>query len=157
MSITVLDSTGATQTVETLPAKGQATKANSLPVALASDDDLVAATGAKADAAWGGSGAGSVIAILKGIFAAPTPAGTNAIGSITNTAFGVAGALPAGTNKVGGITVADGDDATQGAIGNAAYAGSGSGTVVAILKGLYALLAGTLVTRRAQASVSQTR
>jgi len=48
------------------------------------------------------------------------------------------GPLPAGSNVIGGVTVADGSDVTQGAKADAAYAGSGSASVVATLKGLYA-------------------
>jgi hypothetical protein len=44
-SVTVLDSTGATQTVNTLPALGQAAKTASLPVVIASDDDVQAKLG----------------------------------------------------------------------------------------------------------------
>lgn len=54
--------------------------------------------GAKADAAYTGSGSASMVAILKGIYASSTgsiPAGSAAIGSITNTSFGVSGTLPA--------------------------------------------------------------
>jgi hypothetical protein len=45
MAVTILDSTGATQTVQTLPAAGQGAKAASLPVVLASDDDVQAKLG----------------------------------------------------------------------------------------------------------------
>ena len=44
-SVTVKDSTGATQTVNTLPALGQTTGANSLPVVVASDQGAVPTTG----------------------------------------------------------------------------------------------------------------
>jgi hypothetical protein len=44
-TITVLDSTGATQTVNTTPALGQVAKTASLPVVLASDDDVQAKLG----------------------------------------------------------------------------------------------------------------
>lgn len=43
----------------------------------------------------------------------------------------------------GAVTVADGADVTQGAVADAAYA-SGSGTVVAILKGIYASVTGAI-------------
>ena len=53
-------------------------------------DGADVALGAKADAAYAGTGSASAIATLKGIYSAlvaPLPAGTNAIGSITNTGF----------------------------------------------------------------------
>ena len=49
----------------------------------------------------------------------------------------------------GAVTVANGADVTQGAIADAAYVGSGSATVIAALKGLYAKVAGTLVFSKA--------
>ena len=61
-------------------------------------DGAVATIGAKADTAWGGSGSASEISLLKaiyGAFATSLPAGTNAIGSIGNTGFGINGTLPA--------------------------------------------------------------
>lgn len=57
----------------------------------------------------------------------------------------------------GAVTVADGADITQGAKADAAYAGTGAASVVAILKGLYAALVGTLVMRRSQATVTQAK
>lgn len=51
----------------------------------------------------------------------------------------------------GAVTVADGADVTQGAKADAAYV-SGSGSVVSILKGLFAKLSGTLATNSAQAA-----
>lgn len=43
-------------------------------------------------------------------------------------------------NGTSAVTVADGADATQGDVSDAAWSGSGDGTLVALLKGLYALL-----------------
>lgn len=43
----------------------------------------------------------------------------------------------------GAVTVADGADVAEGATSAAVYAGSGNATIVGILKGLYAALAGT--------------
>jgi hypothetical protein len=50
-----------------ITSKGQATKANSLPVALASDDDLITAVGATADAKVDTDAAGSVSGKLRGM------------------------------------------------------------------------------------------
>lgn len=44
-TVDIKDENGTTRTVNTLPALGQATKAGSLPVALASDQDALAVTG----------------------------------------------------------------------------------------------------------------
>jgi len=65
--------------------------------AITAADGAITTIGAKADAAWT-SGAGTIDAILKAIdrdVLAPLAAGTNAIGSITNTSFGISGTLPA--------------------------------------------------------------
>ena len=65
-----------------------------ITVADGSDSTL----GAKADSAWLGTGSASLIALNKAIYGAliaPLPAGTNAIGAITNTSFGISGSLPA--------------------------------------------------------------
>ncbi len=62
------------------------------------------------------------------------------------------------TTALGGtaITVANGADATQGAIADAAYAGSGSATVISALKGIYnATLTGGAVTIADGADVTQ--
>jgi hypothetical protein len=45
--------------------------------------------------------------------------------------------IPAGSNVIGGVTAADGALATEGAKADTAYAGSGSASIVAALKGLY--------------------
>jgi hypothetical protein len=74
--------------------------------------------GAKADAAWSGTGAGSVVALLKALY----------------------GKLAAALS----VAVADGADVTQGAKADAAWGGTGSGSVVALLKALWTALTGTL-------------
>ena len=56
--------------------------------------------------------------------------------TLANNGTGVVG-LSAGSNVVGGITVADGSDVAQGAKSDTAYAGSGSASIIAALKGLY--------------------
>ena len=79
-------------------------------------------------------------------------------GSISNTSFGISGALPAfastPTFNIGtapsltigtlpGITVADGSDTTLGAKADAAWS-SGSGSLIAISKGIYGALVAPL-------------
>ncbi len=65
----------------------------------------------------------------------------------TGTPLGTAG-NPLNTSGGGGgggaVTVADGADVTQGAKADAAYAGSGSSSVVAALKGVYAAIVAAL-------------
>ena len=86
--------------------------------------------GAKADSAYAGSGSASVVAILKGLYTAATtatPAGTNAIGSVT-----LGAAIPAGTNTVGNVGVNNQPVGAAGfAISNAAITSS-SGSSVAL-------------------------
>ena len=91
-----------------------------LPISVADGSDV--AEGAKADAAYAGSGSASIVAILKGLYAA------------------MVAATPTGSNVIGGVTIADGSDVAEGAKADSAYAGSGSASVVSILKGLYAAM-----------------
>ncbi len=63
----------------------------------------------------------------------------------TGTAISAENPLPiagggGGGGGGGAVTVADGADVSQGARADAAYGGTGAGTVVAILKGMFALL-----------------
>ena len=77
---TVTVTPGSGQTVNTLPNAGQNTMANSLGVVIASDQSAIPVSG-------------TVTATISG-----NPVlgvGSNAIGSITNTAFGISGTLPA--------------------------------------------------------------
>ena len=91
-TITVLDSTGATQTVNTLPAPGSAASAASLPVVIASDQGSVSVTNA----------AGSAIIGKVGIDQT-TPGTTNGVQ--------VNAALPAGSNIIGNVRI---DQTTPG-------------------------------------------
>jgi hypothetical protein len=73
-SVTVLDSLGATQTVNTLPPLSRAAAAASLPLALSNEDNtnvtaIVTAAGTPADVAWT-TGSGTQTALLKAIAAA---------------------------------------------------------------------------------------
>ena len=110
-TLSVKDGNNVSQTINTTPNAGQATMANSLPVTFASDQSALPVTGTfyqttqpvsgaasayadgwditqgtKADTAYTGTGSASVVSALKGVYsilAAPLPAGTNAIGSVT--------------------------------------------------------------------------
>ena len=129
--------------------------------------------GTVADAVYGGSGSGSVIAILKGLYAklagtltvggtVSLGAGAAAIGSVSVSNFpatqpisATALPLPSGAAKESGgnldsITASNTTTATQttainavqGTAADTAWSGSGSGSVVSILKALYGALAG---------------
>lgn len=74
--------------------------------------------GAIADAAWSGTGSGTVVSVLKKIASSGTGGG------------------PA--------TIADGADVAEGAKADTAWSGTGSGSVIGILKAVYGLLTGTL-------------
>lgn len=159
-----------------------------------------AGTGTPSDTAWAGSGDGSVVSVLKALWAklgttlstalkvggadlsAANPApvklgdGTNAVqvtaqGSLVvsgQTAVGSAPVAPplsvsgtdAGglkrhllTDATGALQVVSG---ANGTAADAAYAGSGAGTVVSVLKGLYALLAAALTIRPGALTITQT-
>lgn len=57
---------------------------------------------------------------------------------------GVLCASGSGGGGGGAVTVADGADVTQGAQADTAYGGSGSASVVAVLKGIYSNVAGSI-------------
>lgn len=103
--------------------------------------------GTTADAAYSGTGNASVIAALKGIYAAATgsiPAGTNsigtvglnagsnAIGSITNTGFSVTGTLPAGANVIGKVGIDQTTPGTTNGVQVIAALPAGSNTIGAV-------------------------
>jgi hypothetical protein len=87
------------------------------------------------------AGSGTTFPIKNGTYiAAITGSSTAALTVYTGTGSPTI-VLGAGGGGGGPATVADGADVTQGAKADTAYAGSGAATVVAILKGLYNLLA----------------
>lgn len=90
--------------------------------------------------------AGQAVAYAVGAstnVAAITASGSTSLAITTGTGLP---ALTGGGSGGGGgaVTVADGADVTQGAKADAAYAGSGSASLVAILKGLYAASTGPI-------------
>lgn len=89
--------------------------------ALAQSDGHSATVGAKADSAWGGSGAGSVVALLKDI----------ALSLRGGIVTAISGSV--GTTTAAGAE-ADGHSLTLGAKADAAWSGSGAGGVVSLLK-----------------------
>lgn len=83
------------------------------------------------------------------------PGGATQLSAIADTGktttVGIQGGTGLGSGMGGGsaggggaVTVASGADVAEGAIGDAAYAGSGNSTVIAALKGLYAVAAGAI-------------
>lgn len=72
--------------------------------------------GAKADSAYGGSGDATVISALKALY-----------NSVTSS-------IPTGSNVIGGVTIADGSDAVQGAVADAAATAGSTGTLSAKLR-----------------------
>jgi len=92
--------------------------------------------GAIADTAYS-SGSGTVISVLKGIFARLRGGQATMANSMPVTVASDQSSLP--------VTTADGGQITIGAVADAAYA-SGSGSIVSVLKGIFTRLAGTLTT-----------
>ena len=128
----------ATQTAGLATAAGQVN-------ALAEQTASAMALGTPADAAWA-SGAGSVVALLKAAIAAIKGTLTATVsGSVSVSNFPATQPV-SGTVALSG-TSAVADAATEAALGSpadAAYSGSGNAGAIALLKGLYAKLAGTL-------------
>jgi hypothetical protein len=93
MSISVLDSAGTPRTVETLPAVGQQTKAASLPVTLASDQEIALPTGASTEATLSAMSGKLPAALVGGKLSVtdpgalplPTGASTSALQTTGNT------------------------------------------------------------------------
>jgi hypothetical protein len=88
-------------------------------------DGAMVTMGTEADASWSGSGSGTLVSLLKGIY------GKIAGGGPVTAASGA---------------FVDGSIVTIGTEADAAWSGSGSSTLVAALKAIYAKLAGTLTT-----------
>jgi hypothetical protein len=99
----------------------------------AGDGDL-ATIGVTTDAAWSGTGAGSVVALLKNI----------ALKLVSGVAVTVSSGSSTITNLLNPhpVSIADGVNVTQGAIADAAWNGVGSTTVIGALKSIRTLLSG---------------
>lgn len=101
------------------------------PVSMYVKDGNDLTLGSTGDAAYSGSGAGSVIALLKKVEAL-LAATLTVVGNVTEA------------NSAGIKTDLDSLNTVMGTVADAAWSGSGNGTEIAILKKLEALLAGTL-------------
>ena len=117
-----------------MPAVGQTTMANSIPVTMASDQP----------GATGGT---------SSTFGAAKPATGTAVGASDGTNMqpllvDVSGYLKvnvaAGGAGGGAATVADGADVAEGSVADAAWSGTGSSSAIAALKAIYAKVAGVL-------------
>lgn len=97
---------------------------------LAQADGHSVTLGTKADTAWSGTGSGSLVALLKDI-------ATHLRGTVATSIAGSVGITGNVATTQAAASQADGHSATIGAIADAAWAGSGSGTLVAILKALW--------------------
>lgn len=102
------------------------------------------AQGSRADAAWV-SGSGTVIGITKAIVGAviAMSAKLPATLGIKTSATSLSVAPSSDSSFV--TTVADGANVTQGAVADAAWSGTGNGTVVSVLKALWAQLTGVTI------------
>ena len=122
-TITVLDSTGATQTLQAPNANGQGVMAASRSIVIASDQSAVPVSGTdganltlgtKADVAWA-SGSGSAIALLKTIATQATSASGSLVSGTATTAaptYTNATNNALSLNLTGGLRV-DGSGVTQ--------------------------------------------
>jgi hypothetical protein len=90
-----------------------------------------AAAGTVADTAFVGTGTASIIAALKGVYA-------KLAGTLTVTDTAAEASLATVATETTAIATASGTTA------DAAYAGSGSSSILAALKGIYAAIKGTL-------------
>lgn len=143
-TITVLDSTGSPQTVAKVAATGSTTGANALPVVLASDDPVVVAFGAQADAAAAADNStASLVALLKRNNQRLTQIDTDITASNAQLPTTIGPAAKAASLTVTGAT----DDPAALGIGGtadaAATAGS-TGSISAKLRTLTAQLPATL-------------
>src|SRR3989304_3946257 len=90
-----------------------------------------ATPGAKADAAWSGSGAGSLVAVAKAMAASLAGTLTVAAHAVTQSgawSVSLGAALPAGTNAIGKLAANDGVDIGDVTVNNAHIAVTQSGT-----------------------------
>lgn len=134
-TISVLDGSGASQTVNTLPALGQVAKVASLPVAIASDDDIQAKLGIVTETAPASDTASSG---LNGRLQRIAQRLTSLIGVLPPT-LGMqtsANSFPVTLSSDGPFVVSTGTTA------DAAYSGSGSGTIISLLKWIGAGITG---------------
>jgi hypothetical protein len=117
------------------------------PAAIYLPDGNDATQGTSTDAAWSGSGAATSIALLKKLVAelAGTLSVSGAITANAGTNLNTSPlALESGGNLASLKTDADAINTAIGAQADAAWSGSGSGSEIAILKKVVALLAATL-------------
>lgn len=142
------------------------------------------AVGAQSDAAYGGSGDTSLLSSVKGVYAAIKGVlNIRALSSATDSVTVQGGnvtpvkidgsqviqpisvatlPLPSGAAQESGnlqtaATASQATSATIGNVGDGTYGGTGAGTLVSLLKGLYAKLSGVLNTRSLTAQTDTVR
>jgi hypothetical protein len=166
MTISVLDSTGATQTVNTLPSLGQALAAASLPVVLASDQSTITVQGTiTANVGSGTQPVSGTVTANAGtgtfaISAASLPLPTGAATSAKQPALGTAGVAATDVLTVQGIASmtalkVDGSAVTQPISASALPLPTGAATA-ANQTALNALLPTSLGTKTAANSLAVT-
>lgn len=159
---TITVTAGSGTTINTLPNAGQATMANSMPVAIASDQGTLGVTatdggivtiGTQGDAAWSGTGSSTLVAGIKAIYnkvagvIGVSQSGTWTVqpGNTANTtAWKVDGSAVTQPMSAAVSTFVDGAITTIGNLADAAWTGSGAGSLVATTKAIYNKVAGTL-------------
>lgn len=119
-------------TANNATAANQTTANSSLSTIATNTGTVATAAGAPADSAYAGSGSGSIIAILKGLFTNTTGLATAANQSTSATTLSTVATNTGNTATAAGTTA------------DSAYAGSGSASIISILKGIYAKVAGSL-------------
>ena len=131
----------STQTVSgTVSVTGVAQESGGNLASIATSSTAIkTATGTTADSAYAGSGSASLVSLLKGVYAALTSTISVYVSNpTTNPSLESGGNLDSisASNTV--------IKTTAGTTADAAYTGSGSASIVAVLKGVYSKLAGTL-------------
>lgn len=103
--------------------------------AISAPDGALATMGSEGDLAWS-SGNGTVIALLKALIAAtqgPLAAGTNSIGAISNTGFGITGNLPPfGSTPTFNLGTLNGAATASNQTSVQSAAGTSAGTLITV-------------------------
>ena len=127
-----------------LPSNAAQETGGNLATVAAKTTSIDTVQGAVSDTAWTGTGSGSVVAILKAVYGklAGGVAVTGTFWQATQPVSAASLPLPTGAATESGnlSTIAS----TSGAQADAAYSGTGNGTIVSVLKGIYNKLAATL-------------
>lgn len=88
----------------------------------------------------GNAASESVVRIRCSVLNSTETIAVTLVASVGVAEVSILAPLPVGTNVIGGVTIADGSNIAQGAVADAAYT-SGSGSIIAIVKGVFTRLA----------------